>query len=267
MIPLCQFASAETLEQVREFDASNAGNPYVGSGSAPLVESGFFRANFMPFDSALGTLESFELYCSVDGVLRGTAGSLADIGGTDTVFGGTFKLNNSAFDGAGTPEKITATAPAGDPLEMAFSMPVYSKTFLVANAGFNYDPAILVPIQGNSEFEMLFDAGVVINYENVEAVEASLASTMILTYTYKVANGEVETIQITSIRRNVDEESVTVTWTAANGRSYTVDASENLSDWTSVANAVQGSGASATFVEENIPATIPRRFYRIRENN
>jgi hypothetical protein len=56
---------------------------------------------------------------------------------------------------------------------------------------------------------------------------------------------------------------VTLTWSAAEGGAYLVEASSNLSDWPDVAPAVTATSNTATFVETAAKISHDQRYYRI----
>jgi hypothetical protein len=256
---------AETVVQPANFSASNEGNLFSGFGSQPLVAGDFFTANFQPFDSSLGTLTSFTVHCEIEGLLTGTIGEEGDEGSANASMGGTFAIGGSAFSGTGGGNNGVGSM--GEPIEVSFAIPTFEQTLTVANSGVSYDPAILSKVTGTEPFPVAFSTPVpggttvTVGYANVSDLAASVAGTITFTYTYETAAG-TEALHITSIIRDGVQQTVSITWTSAEGKTYAVEAWDGTGDWSTIAPSVSGG----TFTEENIPATIPRRFYRIREN-
>lgn len=270
LVILSQSLSASTLSQPAEFATSNEGNLYQGYGAQQLTSPTFFTADFEPFDESLGTLESFTIRCNIGGLLQGVGGDAEPTGTASSGFGGAFSIGGATFDGTGTSPVPPEFADTGAPLEVPMGSIDYERNLTVANAGVTYDPAIVATLTGNASFPISFNTGggVMVTYSNVADLQASLSGTISITYVYQpVAGGTSESMTVTGIIRNAAEEKVTVEWTSSDDKSYTVDASENLDDWEIVAVAVSGAAGTTAYTESSVPATIPRRFYRIRERN
>jgi hypothetical protein len=257
---------AETVVQPANFSASNEGNLFSGFGSQALVAGDFFTATFQPFDSSLGTLTSFTVRCEIEGLLSGTIGEEAEEGSANASLGGTFAIGGSAFSGTGGGNNGVGST--GEPIEVSFAIPTFEQTLAVADAGVSYDPAILSKITGTEPFPVAFNTPapggttVTVGYANVTDLAASVSGTITLTYTYETAAG-TESLRITSIIRNGVQGTVSITWTSAEGKTYAVEAWDGTGDWGTIAPSVTGG----SFTEENVPATVPRRFYRVREND
>lgn len=258
---------AETVVQPANFSASNAGNLYSGFGSQGLVANDFFTANFQPFNASLGTLQSFTIRCEIDGMLAGTIGEDGDEGNASAGVGGTFSLGGIAFSGTGGGG--SGVGSMGEPIEVSVVVPTFEQTLTVANAGVSYHPGILSAVTGTEPFAFSFstppqaNSPVTVNYANVSDLAASVSSTITLTYTYQTSSGATETLKITSIIRNAAQQTVAIEWTSATGKTYAVEAWDGSGDWSTIAPTVSGG----SFTEENIPATVARRFYRVREND
>lgn len=269
LVVLSQSLPASTLSQPVAFATSNAGNLYQGYGVQQLAAADYFTANFEPFDASLGTLQSFTVRCRLNGALVGVAGDAEGTGSASSGFGGAFSIGGAAFDGTGGPGG-NGVADAGSPLEVAIGIPDYERNLTVANAGVSYDPAILAAVTGNAPYPISFNTGggVMVNFANVADLQASLGGMISITYIYQpVAGGTSESLTVTGFVRNVAEEKATIEWTSSDDKSYTVDASANLDDWEVIAPAVSGAAGTTAYTEASVPATIPRRFYRIRERD
>jgi len=70
---------------------------------------------------------------------------------------------------------------------------------------------------------------------------------------------------ITSIAYDADLKSATMTWPTRSGRTYAIDASDDLVTWDEVGTTPVIVGDTASFTETNIKAPEGQRFYRVRE--
>jgi hypothetical protein len=258
---------AETVVQPADFSASNEGNLYNGFGNQALVTNDFFTATFQPFNPSLGTLQSFTIQCEIGGLLSGTIGGDGDEGSANASLGGTLSLGGIAFNGTGGGNNGVGST--GEPIEVNFAIPTFEQTLTAANAGVTYHPGLLTTVTGTEPFPLSFsmppqtNSTVMVGYANVADLAASVSSTITLTYTYETPSGAVETLKITSIVRNAAQETVAIEWTSAAGKTYAVEAWDGTGSWSTIAPTVSGG----TFTEENVPPTVPRRFYRVREND
>ena len=71
-------------------------------------------------------------------------------------------------------------------------------------------------------------------------------------------------IQITTIAVAGDAtRTATITWSSAEGETYDVEWSDNLADWNDLAKGVPSAGPETSAADENIPADVPQRYYRV----
>lgn len=266
LIALAGTAAAETVIQPTDFSVNNDGGLYNGTDNKVLAAPGFFRANCQPFNAALGTLTSFSVDWQIGGFLSGTIGNEGESGNASGSLGGTFSINAVAFGGTGTGNG--GGGAGGEPVEVGFAIPAFHHEFKVENAGVNYDPRILQAVTGSTPFPVDYDSAVTVNFANVVDLSASVEGTLTLTYTYETSAG-TESLKIVSLVRNGSQETVSIEWTSAAGKTYAIDVSSDLTanSWTEIQAGLPALNASptTTFVEENVPATIQRRFYRVRE--
>jgi len=180
---LAQPLMAETVTQTANFSASNTGNLYNGSGSKNIVESGFFSANMLPFNTALGTLQSFTVKWEISGSLAGTSGPTG--GNASGSLGGSFMINGSVYSSGGGGNGNGAGPDQA--LEVIFPLtPIVSEqTFSVSDAGGRYDPAILAAVIGAIPFAVAFDSAAPVNYGTIVNLAASVSGKVTLTYTYE----------------------------------------------------------------------------------
>jgi hypothetical protein len=254
---------ADTLKQPAPFTLSNTGDLYSGTGIRELGAPGVFTADFQPFQSSLGTLISFTVGCRISGKLQGVAGMEGQTGSAGCAMGGTFTIGGLAFNGTGG--LGSGEAAAGEPLEVAIGIPDFETSLTAANAGVSYDPQILELLTGSNSVPLAFSTGVMVNFTNVRDLGADIAATLTLTYTYEpVAGGAPASYSVTRITRPPGTGDVGLAWQSTPGTGYTVDATENLSDWTVIAPRVESTSQETTHTETGIPADASRRFYRIR---
>lgn len=260
---------AATAPQPANFNHSNAGNLYQGTGQQDLVTPGFFSATLQPFDPSLGTLQSFTIKCELDGQLSGSVGGGGDSGAVQASMGGAFLIDGNGFygtgGGGGSLEDPFFT---GQPIEVPFFIPPMDFTLLVSEAGSAWNPAILSSITGASPYTLFFTSGVHVQYQNVANLSASFTATITLVYNYETAAGN-ESLKIVNLVRNGVQQTVAIQWTSAAGKTYAIDASNDLASnsWIEIQAGVPAAVGlpTTTFVEQNVPATITRRFYRVRE--
>jgi len=74
-----------------------------------------------------------------------------------------------------------------------------------------------------------------------------------------------EPFSISTVDYDTGSDSATITWPAATGCTYAVDASNDLITWEPLANGVPFTGNTATFTEANVASPDGRRFYRVRQ--
>jgi hypothetical protein len=120
-------------------------------GSFEIVSTGDFTATVNPFDSGNGTLNSFEVMWNIAFSAEGTTGGN---GGEFTgSTGGTYSLAGIGYDGNGGGNSDGNTPDM--PVSFTFQVSGDS-TFLVADAGITYNPAMLPAVTGGSPFDLLW---------------------------------------------------------------------------------------------------------------
>lgn len=261
-----QEARAATQEQTAAVSWSNDRQRISGTGSVPLVGDGVFAGTFTPFNAALGTLTACTVTFTATTNLSGTADGAAKVDGSvDATLGGTFYLDDIAFNGTGKLLEPVTAAP-GTPLAAALVLDVFSYTFRPENAGVTYNPAHLQSLTGQQAFVFEFrPTANMLNYSDVVDLTISMNGLLTLTYEYEPAPAPPV---ITGLVRQSGTGDVTLTWTSAGGSRYAVEASANLNTWSIVAPDLAAAGGSETsWTETNIPATTGERFYRVRRKN
>jgi hypothetical protein len=260
-------ARAASLEQSAPFAFSNAGQLISGTGSSPLVDNTIFKGSFTPFNAALGTLTACTVTFSATTQIAGTADPLAaEDGSLSATLGGSFYLNDVAFNGTGN-GLPPVTAPPGAPLATTLVLDGFSYTFRPEEAGQSYNPAILQFLTGQEAFPLEFrPSGNTVTYDNAVDLAISVNGVLRLTYEYTPATTPAE---ITALVRQSDTGDVTLTWASTGGSRYAVDASTDLDAWSEVAPdvAATAEGSETSWTETGIPATPGRRFYRVRKTN
>jgi hypothetical protein len=162
-----------------------------GTGSGTLINSNLNGVTFTvnPFNSALGTLDSFTLAWSIsmtgDGV--GDAGG----GGMSIGYGGSAFVNTTTYNGIGNGAGTSGIGPFST-LSKSDSM---TNAYTVANAGVTYDPVILAAITGGSTFSMSYKNGssntAYASYTNVVSATSTFTAGLTVTYNYTAAPAAV----------------------------------------------------------------------------
>ncbi|WP_269536907.1 PEP-CTERM sorting domain-containing protein [Cerasicoccus fimbriatus] len=120
-------------------------------GSSPFVQNvNNVSAVFNPFDSGLGTLNSFTIAWSYTLTTNATTGASggsigASLSGSYSVDTFGYNGNGGGFGGGNGPNS---------PVSASTGNLAQSITFLPADAGVSYDPAILATITGGSPFTL-----------------------------------------------------------------------------------------------------------------
>jgi len=257
LTPGTSLAAAATSTQSASFAASNAGGLYQGSGNTNLVSTNFFSANLQPFNAALGALQSFTVTWEVSVLLSGFGGP--DTGGNAScTLGGSFHIAGSAYSGGGTGNG-NGTGP-GQFFEVTVPPIINSNTLTVANAGVNYDPAILAAVTGASPFGVAFNSAVPVSYGTVSNFAASVSGTVTLTYTYEPAAAAPTVWGITTDGSgNVIIHGTTTATTVITEK--TTDLANGPSGWTAVSTNPVTGGAFGIPIPEG---TDPRAFFRVK---
>lgn len=78
-------------------------------------------------------------------------------------------------------------------------------------------------------------------------------------------------LEIVSVDHEPGSREATVTWRSSEGTSYSVDASNDLLNWSELDDAVAGEAGDTTSFTEDfdaapLPADVSRRYYRVRRN-
>lgn len=163
----------------------------VGTGSGSLLNSNLNGVTFTvnPFNSALGTLDSFTfawvLSMTADGVGADSSGFLS------ISYGGTAYVNADSYAGGGNGGS-TGGAGTFSPLSKSTSL---THNYLPANAGSSYNPAFLAAVTGGSTFSMTFKNGTgstaFATYSSVVSATSTYTTALTVTYNYTGAPAAV----------------------------------------------------------------------------
>lgn len=178
------FARASEISQSHDFsyvftDFTNAAT----QSFTPIPAAGFV-ATFNPFDASLGTLISSTVSWSITPAFTGIAGSTSS--GYSASVGGTYSVNTAGYTGNGSGSS-TGSSTLGDTLNSSFTVPD-SYTFLPADAGVSYDPAINAAFTGTSPFTATWDAGTTTSAFTANYVSSgtlSVTGSASITYDYQ----------------------------------------------------------------------------------
>lgn len=160
----------------------------TNSGTGQIVHAGLsgLTESFNPFNSALGTLDSYTITWSTTTTGSGTTGNA---GGAYTLNqGGTFYVGTSPYSGGGAGN--SASGVANTVLEQKTSTVNNTKTFLPSEAGVTYDPAIYGRVIGSSPFTLSYGGNsptIYTTYNVMATVTSTLSGSVTLTYNYTAA--------------------------------------------------------------------------------
>ena len=71
-------------------------------------------------------------------------------------------------------------------------------------------------------------------------------------------------LEITEVAYDLSSDEVTIVWTSRSGRTYALEHSENLMDWSEIDDGIAADGDSTKFTDVLPPGTM-MRFWRVRE--
>lgn len=148
-------ARASDVVQSQDFTYGFTDFTNAASLSFTPIPAGGFVATFTPFDASLGTLISTTVSWSVTASFSGVTGSTSS--SYVASVGGTYSVGGAGYSGNGSGANLSSTT-LGETLTNSFTVP-QSYTFLPADAGIRYDPAIEAAFTGSSPFSATWQAG------------------------------------------------------------------------------------------------------------
>lgn len=163
-------------------------NTQTNSGTGQIVHAGLsgLSESFNPFNSALGTLDSYTIVWSTTTAASGTT---SGTGGEYVLNqGGTFYVGTSAYSGGGAGN--SASAGPNTLLPQKTSTVNNTKTFLTSEAGVTYNPAILAQVIGSSPFTLSYGGNsptIFTTFTTMADVTSTLTGSVTLTYNYTAA--------------------------------------------------------------------------------
>ncbi|MBB5351582.1 hypothetical protein HNR46_001819 [Haloferula luteola] len=263
VIPAVSLLPAATQVHPTYFSKSNADAPYQGSGNEQLVGSDYFVATLQPFDEALGTLISFSVSAEMDAAIGGTVGENGTSGSTSGSISGDFFLNDLYFASAGGGYGNGGLT--GTKVEVPFSISPLDELFQVSEP---FDEDYIEVVTGDSPYQVIYDSPMNVFYNNMSDLVASVEGNIVVTYTYETSSGEIRTLRVVGILRNVQRGEVTVEWTSQPGKTYTLEAGSSLTEGSLMAidASVEASEGETTSYTEAVESSVKSRFYRVREN-
>ena len=178
------FARAGEILQTQDFSYTFAAFTNAATLSFTPIPAGGFVATFNPFDSSLGTLISTTVSWSITPAFTGVAGSTSS--SYSSSFGGTYSVNATGYSGNGGGGTASAST-IGATMNASFTVPD-STTFIAADAGVHYDPAIEAAFTGTSPFPVSWAAGdstVDFTADYVSSGTLSVTGSASVTYDYQ----------------------------------------------------------------------------------
>ncbi len=174
---VCGAAQAATVVQTPSFTYSST---FSGTGNVPTMPA--INLTVDPFDSSLGTLESFTItwepatFTLTGVVIPAGGGSIS--GG---VSAGLY-INGIGYGGRTNGGGQSGTSNAA--INGSFTLSATSATYQVAGAGVTYNPAILATVTGSSPFDISMSSGASYSYMNLASGSISISVPLTVTYTY-----------------------------------------------------------------------------------
>jgi hypothetical protein len=263
MLGMSSPALADTSAQPTVLSTTSV---YEGSGSGDASDPSFFTVNVEPFDASVGTLVSFTVKWEFEGTLAGAVADGATSASVSGEFGGTFSFNGNAF--AGGQGIGTAEAAPGEAISLTYRFPTYERTFPASQAGLQYDPAFLQAVQGSTPFTLEAKRGTSsfasVAYTDVAGLKSAIKAKATVTYHYTPLPSPGDSaLKITSLLPSPAVNSAALTWTSQTGTTYSIDASDNLTDWQTLGFGLPATPPANAYTEKDIP-TGDHRFYRVR---
>ena len=185
-VSFSQYSFADVVTQTIALGADNSDDPFQGSGSLQLVDNEFFVLQADPFDSSLGTLDSFTVSFTdftflATGVVGSEGGSTTgSISVSDA--SGPYTFNGSQLSGAGTGGG--GGGATGNPIIVSGGFPDFSRSFDVVDSGTAFDPLILAGVEGSIPFDIVFGTPIEFSVTNVNNVVAETTGTITLQYNF-----------------------------------------------------------------------------------
>ena len=176
---IVQKAQAVSTTQTINFNESIS---LSGDFDNNLLSNDYFSGTVSPFDSNLGTLNSFAVDWNIDSLLNATTGSTGGSAGIS--FAGDLFLNGISYDGTGDGDGNGAGSNTSFSVDIGITN---SSTFLVSDAGVTYPPELLSAVTGSSDFELLYNSPLTANYSGIESGNITVTGSAILTYDFESA--------------------------------------------------------------------------------
>ena len=167
-------AGAATITQTVNFSTSV---PFSEALDTEIVPEGFFSGTFQPFDTALGSLESWTDAWSIT---LSTSYTCSEACGASLSAGGAFSYAGVANIAAGISE--SGGEPPGETLNLVANF-IQTNTFFRSDADVSFDPSILSTVEGSSAFPLKWETPVDLSASG-GAGTFSAAGTLTLTYEY-----------------------------------------------------------------------------------
>jgi len=182
-------AQADTISQLTHLDFQTA--KFTGTGTVTVAAADAFQVSVNPFDTSLGTLTSFSMAWSLVASTnftvapppgnRGGGSASGSVGGGFLVGGKSAGMGGSGGGGTG----------AGPGGSGSYNWVMdRSRTWLAAQAGVTYDPALLALVTGSTPFDLRWDTvqPYALFASNVVDLVGTLAVDVTMQYDYTPAS-------------------------------------------------------------------------------
>ena len=181
-------ANAATITHTTSYTISESYGAVAGP--TQVVDGDYFKATAPAFDTGLGTLQSFTLTWTLAGSFTGPLAAPGGAGGVG--YSGAFLIDGIGFatsgNGPGSGGGGNGSGgPGGMVLNLAFTAPgnplSFTRTFLVSEAGVDYDQAILDAVLGGSAVPLEWDTPLTIT-GTYDSLTVTGSGSVALAYNY-----------------------------------------------------------------------------------
>ena len=174
---IATFTTRADIYQTFNFSTNTT---FSGSATSTFIPLGYFSASFSPYSGNPAYLTGFEIDWTLNFSASGVAtpGNFGGFGGGP---GGAYSVNGNGYggnEGSLTSDSVTA----GGVIPVVNCPVDGTNTFLVADAGEKYNPAILADVLGANPVDVNWGTDLTIGYGDVLSGQFSVTGSVTLIY-------------------------------------------------------------------------------------